>query len=107
MTYEEIRTTYKWLTENYSGVYGVAGHTGTCIKETYHKRASRWVLAETETEDVDDRHYFNVFDAVPFFRNLGGYERVICTYTTLGYIPVESISISPDRETKIVRKFKF
>ena len=38
-------------------------------------------------------------------RSLGGFERVIKGYNCEGYVPVELISISPDRSTKIVRHF--
>ena len=38
-------------------------------------------------------------------RSLGGFERVINGYNCEGYVPVELISISPDRTTKIVRSF--
>jgi len=107
MTYEEMRSTYKWLKKNYPEVSGVLNEEGTVTKETYYKVGSRWKLAETETEHFDDRYYMNTFDAVPFFRRLGGYEKVTCQYTTLGYIPTEVVSISPDKTTKIVRKFRF
>lgn len=107
MTYENLRTTYKWLKKNYPEVSGVLNEEGTVTKETYYKVGSRWKLDKTETEHFNDQYYMNTFDAVPFFRRLGGYERVTCQYTTLGYIPTEVVSISPDKTTKIVRKFRF
>ena len=107
MTYEKFATSYPWLKKNYPEASRILGNEGTVTKETYHKVGSRWKLVETETEHFDDRFYCNTFDAVPFFRRLGGYERVTCCYTTLGYIPVEVVSISPDKQTRIVRKFEF
>ena len=47
-----------------------------------------------------------IISSIPFFRDLGGSERVTKGYTVAGYIPVELSSISPNRETKIVRSFK-
>lgn len=106
MTYENLKE-YTWLKKNYPEVSGILNEEGTVTKKIYYKAGTRWKLAGTETEHFDDRFYCNTFDAVPFFRRLGGYERVICSYTTLGYIPIESVSISPDKTTKIVRKFQF
>lgn len=49
----------------------------------------------------------NVFDAVQFFKDLGGYEKVSCGYTKAGYLPDELLSISPNRTEKTVRKYYF
>ena len=49
--------------------------------------------------------YHNIFDAIPFFRNLGGSERVEYGYTYAGYLPTQLTSTSPDRETKIIRRY--
>lgn len=58
-----------------------------------------------ECRKIPAEWYHNYFDAIPFFRNLGGSERVEMGYTYAGYLPVLLTSISPDREKKIVRKF--
>lgn len=58
-------------------------------------------------EVVPAQWYYNTFDAVPFFRSLGGTETVSTTYCVAGYLPYSVTSISPDRQTKIVRSFFF
>ena len=80
---------------------------GECRKEEYIKSGRSWKLVETETEPITPANYCNGVDAIPFFRNLGGREIVSMGYTKLGYIPTESNSISPDREKKIIRKYRF
>ena len=72
----------------------------------YVKRGNRWFCDFNETRDTTPAFYFNTIDAIPFFRGLGGYERVTCGYCVRGYVPLEITSISPDRKEKTVRKFK-
>lgn len=62
---------------------------------------------DTETATVSAENYYNCVDAIPFFRNLGGTERVERGYTAFGYIPVRLTSVSPDRKRKIVREWRF
>ena len=108
MTYQEFRETYKSVIKKFPETPYLFGNTNiTKVKIEYEKRGSRWKQVKTETAIVDYVHYFNVFDAIWFFRNLGGYERTEMAYTTQGYIPIRQISISPDRTRKIVYEFKF
>ncbi len=74
----------------------------------YYKVGSKWhEKAEGKTvEIVPGNYYMNMIDAIPFFRNLGGSERVQMGYTLAGYIPTQLSSISPDGTEKILRKFK-
>lgn len=74
----------------------------------YYKVGSKWheKTEEKTVETVPGNYYMNMIDAIPFFRNLGGSERVAMGYTLAGYIPVQLSSISPDGTEKIVRKFK-
>lgn len=113
MTYTEFRKTYNWTVRNYPDTTSLYrdnmeenfGHA--CIRN-YCKRGSRWVLvSETIEEDVTPLYYFNTVDAVPFFRNIDGYEKVTMSYTKYGYIPVMIDSINPDRTKKTVRAFAF
>jgi hypothetical protein len=80
---------------------------GSVVIRNYEKRGSRWSEIDSMTEEVTPAYYCNTVDAVPFFRNLGGSERVTMNYTKRGYIPVEISSISPDRQKKSVRRFYF
>ena len=61
---------------------------------------------ETNEEVISPKKFELIISSIPFFRDLGGSERVTKGYTIAGYIPVELSSISPSRETKIVRSFK-
>ncbi len=107
MTYQDFRNTYKNLLKKYCWISNIfeAGYIIEMTETRYKKIGSRWKETESNTKNVDYEIYCNVFDAVQFFRNLGGYEKVTCGYTIAGYIPTENISISPDRTTKVTRKF--
>lgn len=109
MTYTEFKNTYKALLKKYpeiSELYGTENiYKITETKTKYDKVGSRWKEIEKIEKETIAEFYCNVFDAVPFFRNLGGYERVEMGYTIAGYIPTVSTSISPDKETKVIRKY--
>jgi hypothetical protein len=49
----------------------------------------------------------NSIDATPFFKNLGGIERVEYCNTRYGRIPCKIISISPDRQERTIRTYTF
>lgn len=74
----------------------------------YYKVGNKWheKTEEKTVETVPGNYYMNLIDAIPFFRNLGGSERVQMGYTLAGYIPTQLSSISPYGKEKIVRKFK-
>ena len=113
MNYSEFRKTYAWMIKAYpetSEIYreNFSGSLiGKCITEQYEKSGKTWKKISENRKDVSPEYYSNVIDAIPFFRNLGGFERVECAYTVRGYLPVKVISISPDKEKKTVRIFKF
>ena len=81
------------------------------IKETYIRTEAgkKWGKqpAEVERLAVDEEYYNNIFNksTLNFFKGLGGTERIMKGYTIEGYIPVQLTSISPDKTTKIIRKF--
>lgn len=112
MNYSEFKNKYAWTLKNYSGTYELYrddfyGYLiGKCDIVHYVKRGNRWFCDFNETRDTTPAFYFNTIDAIPFFRGLGGYERVTCGYCVRGYVPIEITSISPDRKEKTVRKFK-
>ena len=80
-------------------------------EETYTKTESSksWKRKpiEVKKENIKAENYANIFNSIEFFKNLGGYEKVTKTYTINGYIPTMLTSISPDKQTKIIRKFAF
>jgi hypothetical protein len=100
------------MLKNYPGTYGIfsddmTGKIGTVETVNYEKRGSRWIETGRKTQDLTPVFYCNSIDAVPFFRGLGGYERLEMRYTYYGYIPGTVNSISPDRKNKTVRRFRF
>lgn len=112
MTYTEFKNTYRWMVKNYPETTGFYRENefpiGDCEILNYEKENGKWILTESRTETgISNIYYCNVVDAIPFFRNLGGSERITKCYTRHGYIPVEISSISPDRQQKTVRKFNF
>ena len=82
----------------------------TLITKRYEKTSSgkSWKKnpVETDEEAISAKKFELIISSIPFFRDLGGSERVTKGYIIAGYIPVELSSISPSRETKIVRSFK-
>ena len=110
MTYIEFNETYKWMSKKYPYTYSFCSKmdecVGTVVTTKFEKHGSRWKKVGENTEELTGRFYCNCVDAVPFFRNIGGYERVGMGYTYMGYIPVEVVSISPDKMQKVVRDFK-
>jgi hypothetical protein len=110
MTYKEFKNTYKWLVKNYpdtTSLYGVEGDIITVTETHYIKQGTTWKETETETRAINATYYLNTVDAVPFFRGLGGHERITKNYTRYGLIPTEISSTSPDGKNKTVRRFKF
>ena len=94
MTYSEFKKSYSVTLKHYpdtSALFEVE-NAGKC---------------KITTEEMTFNYYFNILESIPFFRNLGGYERVTNAYTKHGYIPVKLISISPDGNTRITREFIF
>ena len=59
----------------------------------------------TERTEISEEEYNNIINSGSFFRGLGGTERITNGYTCEGYIPIRLTSISPNRETKIIRYF--
>ena len=104
MTYGEFGKT--WTAKHYSGAYGVLGAKSiVMLFEKFEKRGTKWKIVSWEIEDILPENYVYTIDATPFFRNLGGHERITCSYTPYGYMPTKVSSISPDRTQKVVRTF--
>ena len=95
---------------NKSVVRELENYKITLITKRYEKTSSgkSWKKnpVETNEEVISPKKFELIVSSIPFFRDLGGSERVTKGYTVAGYIPVELSSISPSRETKIVRSFK-
>lgn len=110
MTYTDFRKKFYSTLKRYPGMECTYNpHYAYRIETTkYYKIGSKWheKTDERTVETVPGHYYMNMIDAIPFFRNLGGSERVQMGYTLAGYIPVQLSSISPDGKEKILRKFK-
>ena len=95
---------------NESTLRGLEQYKITLITNRYERTSSgkSWKKNPVEINKsiINSENLKNIISSIPFFRNLGGSERVTKGYTIAGFIPVELSSISPDKETKIVRKFK-
>ena len=95
---------------NESVLKGLEQYKITLTTERYERTSSgkSWKKnpVESSEEVINSENLKNIISSIPFFRNLGGSERVTKGYTIAGYIPVELSSISPDKETKIIRRFK-
>ena len=95
---------------NESVLKGLEQYRITLTTEKYERTSSgkSWKKNPVETNKsiINSENFKNIISSIPFFRNLGGSERVTKGYTIIGYIPVELSSISPEKKTKIVRKFK-
>ena len=95
---------------NESMLKGLEQYKITLTTERYERTRSgkSWKKnpVETNEEVISPEEFENIISGISFSRSLGGFEKVTKGYTIAGYIPVELSSISPDKKTKIVRKFK-
>ena len=66
-----------------------------------------WETYKTEERDIDKREHFNMVDAAPFFRRLGGSETLQREYTCRGYVVTRIISTRPDRLERRIFTFDF
>ena len=109
MLYSEFRKKYAFVVKSWPEVSNLYG-SDVPLKVTrtsYERHGSRWHVTESEKFDSDFWFFVNVLDGVPFFRNIGGFERVEKSYSKYGYLPYKVNSISPDRTQKIVWQFDF
>ena len=110
MPYIEFRKKFHRTLKTYPGMECTYNphYTYEVTTTKYYKVGSKWheKTDEKTVETVPGHYYMNMIDAIPFFRNLGGSERVQMGYTLAGYIPTQLSSISPDGKEKILRKFK-
>ena len=68
-----------------------------------------YTVDSKETKEVTQEQYELITkdETCKWFRRLGGSETKQMGYTFLGYICTKLTSISPDRQTKIVREYSF
>ena len=68
-----------------------------------------YVVDSKEIETVTEKQHklTTCEDTVKWFRRLGGSETVQRSYTSAGYLVTKLTSVSPDRQTKVIREYKF
>lgn len=68
-----------------------------------------YIQVSNETKEINEKEYFLTVNdnTIKYFRRLGGRETVTKGYTCAGYKVVKVVSTSPDRQTKVVREYKF
>ena len=88
-------------------VRSLEGYKIILTKEEYRKEDRKNFPknpVEITEEEITTKEYDNIFSSIDFFKSLGGSERIYKNYTLAGYIPTKLVSISPDKEIKIIRK---
>ncbi len=76
-------------------------------KKAGTKNAYKEISIEASEITEDQHRLATKEETVKYFRRLGGSETVTRGYTYAGYVVVKLVSTSPDKETKIIREYKF
>lgn len=66
-----------------------------------------YITESVKTEEITEEQYNNYINSISFFRRLGGTETAQRSYTSAGYKVTQLNSKSPDRQTKVLREFRF
>ena len=68
-----------------------------------------YIVDEVKTEIVTDKQHDLTTndDTCKWLRRLGGSETKQMSYTHKGYVCTKLTSVSPDKQTKVIREFKF
>jgi hypothetical protein len=68
-----------------------------------------YIVDKVEVKEVtEEQHNLTTNDdTVKWFRRLGGKETVQRGYTFNGYVVTKLVSTSPDKQTKVIREYKF
>ena len=81
----------------------------TTTKEKKPGTKNAYKVVEVTTEEVTEKQHQMATsdDTCKWFRRLGGSESVTKAYTCAGYVPIQVISTSPDKQIKKVREYSF
>ena len=68
-----------------------------------------YILETTETKNVTEKQHSLATgnDTCKWFRRLGGSETKQMQYTNCGYKCTKLISVSPNKQTKVIREYQF
>lgn len=75
------------------------------VKNPYTK--TTYIVEEVTEETITEQTYRNIVSSSKFFRRLGGSETHTRAYTCRGYNTIRLTSVSPNRQDKRIREFKF
>lgn len=108
MTYAEFKKTYAYALKHFPSVSSIELDAPVAVSvEKQEKIGGRWITSTEKVENFTGENYLNAVEAIPFFKNLGGSEKVSKAYTKYGLIPIEIVSTSPDKNERTIRKFSF
>jgi len=82
----------------------------TLHHQTFTLKEGTKTVYELESEEISEvtsEQHINAVNAAPYFRRLGGSETLTREYTKRGYQVTQIVSKSPDRQTKVIRKYTF
>ena len=80
--------------------------TETRLTKNPNTKTTYIVESKEVTEVTERQHYLTTNnDTVKWFRRIGGSETRQMNYTCLGYVCTKLTSISPDKQTKVVREY--
>lgn len=108
MTYEEFKKTYSYALKHFPSVSSIELDAPITVTVTNQEKINgRWITSAEKVENFTGKNYLNAVETIPFFKNLGGSEKVSKAYTKYGLIPIEIVSTSPDKNERTIRKFSF
>lgn len=82
--------------------------TKTRLSKNPNTKTTYVVDSKVVSECTERQHYLTTNnDTVKWFRRLGGSETVQRSYTCAGYVVTKLISLSPDKQTKVIREYNF
>lgn len=82
--------------------------TETRLSKNPNTKTTYLVDSKETMEVTQEQHDLTTNDdTCKWFRRLGGSETKQMGYTFLGYVCTKLTSVSPDRQTKIVREYSF
>ena len=111
MTWKEFYSKYPYTVNEYPDTGYLNTDSKVVIRmvktEQTKNGYTKWHTVSVYEESVSIPYYLNTIEAVPFFKSIGGKERVELKYTKYGRLPSCIWSISPDKLTRTVREFSF
>lgn len=106
-----MKTEYHWSIKHYPDISHLPLDTNEpickMITRHYRKDGNRWTLDNATEQAISAAYYLNAIEAVPFFRGIGGAERLESSNTSRGHLPIKITSTNKDGSEKTIREFCF